>query len=161
MTEFKTDDEIIKEEIDLILVDLVDAYNKSGRKASGQFAEGLEAVYTPNKGVIRGFTYLAGRGKTKKKGKAGEPKLVERILDWLKTRGIKPREENMKLKSLAFVIARKIHQKGTDRSKWFNIYEEVITASRINKIIDKVSQLNVNRIITEINIELEILAKNV
>lgn len=161
MAEFKTNDEIIKEEIDAILVDLVAAYEASGRKASGQFAEGLEAVYEPNKGTIRGFVYLAGRGKTKKKGKPGDPTLVESILAWLKTRGIKPIEASMKLSSLAYVIARKIHLQGTDRSKWFNIYEEVITASRIQQIIDRISVINTNRIITEITIELETLAKNV
>lgn len=157
----KKDDEIIKEEIDAILVDLKEAYEKSGRKASGQFAEGLEAVYEPNKGTIRGFTYLAGRGATKKKGKAGEPTLRQQIFRWLKTKGIRPREKSMSLRSLAYVIARKIHQQGTDRAKWFNIYEQVITASRINKIIDRIGRLNVNRLITEINAELEILAKNV
>lgn len=157
----KTDDEIIKEEIDAILVDLKDAYEKSGRKASGQFAEGLEAVYEHNKGTIRGYTYLAGRGTTKKKGKAGEPSLREQIFRWLKTKGIRPREAKMSLRSLAYVIARSIHKKGTDRSKWFKIYEEVITAERINSIIDKIGRLNVNRIITEINAELEVLAKNV
>jgi hypothetical protein len=157
----KKDDEIIKEEIDAILVDLKEAYEKSGRKASGQFAEGLEAVYEPNKGTIRGYTYLAGRGATKKKGKAGEPTLREQIFRWLITKGIRPRQKKMKLRSLAYIIARKIHKSGTDRGKWFNIYEEVITASRINKIIDRIGRLNVNRLITEINAELEILAKNV
>lgn len=156
----KTDDEIIKEEIDAILVDLKEAYEKSGRKASGEFAKGLEAVYSPNKGVIRGYTYLAGRGKTVN-GNKGEPTLAERILEWIKTKGIRPLEEKMTLKSLAYVIARKIHLKGTDSSKWFKIYEEVITPQRINKIIDRIAKLNVNRIITEINAELEILAKNV
>lgn len=155
------DDKIIKEEIDEILVDLKKAYEASGRKASGQFAEGLEAVYEPNKGTIRGYTYLAGRGKTKKKGKAGEKTLREQIFAWIKTKGIRPREKGMKLSSLAYLIARSIHQKGTDRTKWFKIYEEVITVERINSIIDRISRLNVNRLVTEINAELEILAKNV
>lgn len=170
MAKLKTDDEIIQEEIDAILVDLVIAYNNSGRKASGQFAEGLEAVYTPNKGVIRGFTYLAGRGPTKKKGKAGEPKLVESILKWMKVRGIaaKVRSEAKtskakiyKVRGVAWAIADKIHKKGTDRSKWFKIYEEVITGSRIQQIIDRLAVVSTNRIITEITAELEILAKNV
>ena len=155
------DDKIIKEEIDEILVDLKKAYEASGRKASGQFAEGLEAVYEPNKGTIRGYTYLAGRGKTKKKGKAGEKTLREQIFAWIKTKGIRPREKGMKLSSLAYLIARSIHQKGTDRTKWFKIYEEVITVERMNNIILKVGRLNVNRLVTQINAEFEVLAKNV
>lgn len=156
-----TTDEVIKEEIDAILSDILTVYEQSGRKASGQFAEGLEAVYSPFKATIKGFVYLAGRGKTKKKGKSGEPTVQQQILKWLKVRGIRPIEEGMKLKSLAFLIARKIHEKGTNRSDWLKIYEEVITPERINSIIDRISELNVNRIITQINAELEVLAKNV
>jgi hypothetical protein len=156
-----TNDEIIKEEIDAILSDILDVYEKSGRKASGQFAEGLEAVYEPNKGTIKGYVYLAGRGKTKKKGKPGEPTVQQQILKWLKVKGITAIEKNITQKSLAFLIARKIHEEGTKRSEWLKIYEEVITPERINSIIDRISELKVNRIITQINAELEILAKNV
>ena len=156
-----TNDDIIKEEIDSILVDIIEVYEQSGRKASGEFEKGLEAVYEPNKGTIKGFVYLAGRGKTKKKGKAGEPTVQQNILEWLKTRGIRPIEKKMKLSSLAYLIARKIHKQGTKRSEWLRVYEQVITPERIDKIIDRVSELNVNKIITEITAELEVLAKNV
>lgn len=156
-----TNDEIIKEEIDAILVDIIDVYNKSGRRASGEFEKGLEAVYKHNKGTIRGFVYLAGRGATKKKGKAGEPTLQDQILSWLKIKGIRPLKKKMKLRSLAFLIARKIHKQGTKRSEWLKVYEEVITPERIDSIIDRISELNVNKIITTITAELEVLAKNV
>lgn len=156
-----TDQEVIKEEIELILEDIIKVYEASGRKVSGQFAEGLEAIYEPYKATIRGFVYLAGRGKTKNKGKAGEPTVQQRILVWLKQRGIRPIKENMTLKSLSFAIAKKIHEQGTNKSNWLKIYEQVITPERIDKIIDRISELNVNRIITEIRAELEVLAKNV
>lgn len=156
-----TNDEIIKEEIDAILVDIIDVYNKSGRRASGEFEKGLEAVYEHNKGTIRGFVYLAGRGATKKKGKAGEPTLQDQILSWLKTKGIRPLNKKMKLRSLAYLIARKIHKEGTKRSEWLKVYEEVITPERIDSIIDRISALNVNKIITTITAELEVLTKNV
>lgn len=156
-----TNDEIIKEEIDAILVDIIKVYNESGRRASGEFEKGLEAVYEHNKGTIKGFVYLAGRGKTKKKGKSGEPTLQERILEWLKIKGIRPIKKKMKLRSLAYLIARKIHEKGTKRSEWLKIYEEVITPERIDSIISRISELNVNKMITTITAELEVLAKNV
>lgn len=156
-----TNDEIIKEEIDSILEDIIALYKSSGRKASGQFEEGLEVVYEPNKATIKGFVYLAGRGKTKKKGKAGEPTVQQQILKWLKIKGIKSVRADISQKSLAYLIARKIHREGTKRSEWLKIYEEVITDERINSIIDRVAELNVNRIVTLIDIELEILAKNV
>lgn len=156
-----TTDEVIQEEIGLILEDIIQVYESSGRRASGQFAEGLEAIYEPNKATIRGYVYLAGRGKTKKKGKAGEPTLREAIEKWIKVKGISSINNNISQSSLAYLIARKIHQEGTRREEWLRIYEQVITPQRIDSIIDRVSELNVNRIITEINAQLEILAKNV
>lgn len=155
------DDKIIREEIEAILEDIKALYIASGKKASGEFGRGLEAVYEPNKGTIRGYVYLAGRGPTKKGHKEGEPYLVEKILDWIKIRGIKPREEKMSIKSLAWAITKSIHKKGTNPSNFMKIYEQVITPQRINSIIDRIAKLNVNRIITEIRAELEILARNV
>lgn len=154
MAEFKTDDEIIKEEIDAILIDLKEAYEKSGKKASGEFSKGLEAVYEPNKGTIRGYTYLAGR-------RAGKMPPVQAIKNWIKSKGIKAVKGNLKVSSLAWAIAKSIARKGTRKESAFLIYEKVITPQRINGIIDRISKLNVNRLISEINIELEILAKNV
>lgn len=156
-----TTDEVIKEEIDSILEDIIALYKSSGRKASGQFEEGLEAVYEPYKATIRGYVYLAGRGKTKKKGKSGEPTVQEQILKWLKVKGIKPIKDKISLRSLAFLIARKIHEQGTKRSEWLKVYEQVITPKRINDIIDRISELNVNRIVTEIRATLERLELNV
>lgn len=149
-----TDDEIIKEEIDAILVDIKDLYRQSGKKASGQFEEGLEAVYEPNKGTIRGFVYLAGR-------KAGKMPPVKAILNWLKVKGIKPIQQNSSITSLAWAIAKKIAKHGTDKENALAVYEKVITPQRINQIIDRIAKLNVNRIVTEIRAELEVLAKGV
>lgn len=149
-----TDDEIIKEEIDAILSDIKKLYKESGKKASGEFEKGLEAVYEPNKGTIRGFVYLAGR-------KAGKMPPVAAILSWLKIRGIRSFKKSQSVNSLAWAIARKIAREGTKAENALKIYEEVITPQRINKIIDRISKLNVNRIITEIRAELEVLAKNV
>lgn len=154
-------DKIIHDEIEGILYDIVQAYYNSGRKVTGNFEEGLDAVYEPNKATIRGFTYLAGRGATKNTT-AGNPTVFEAIKKWIKDKGIVAREgENISENSLAYLITRKIHREGTDRSEWLKIYEQVITPERINSIIQKVSVLNVNRIITEITAELEVLAKNV
>jgi hypothetical protein len=148
------DDKIIREEIDAILSDIRKFYEASGKKASGEFGKGLEAIYEPNKGTIRGFVYLAGR-------KAGKMPPVGAILNWLKIRGIRSVRKNQSVRSLAWAIAKKIAKEGTKQENALKIYEEVITPQRINKIIDRVAKLNVNRIITEIRAELEVLAKNV
>ncbi len=163
-------DKIIHEEIESILSDIRTLYEQSGRKVSGQFEDGLEAIYEPNKATIRGFVYLAGRGKTKKKGKAGEPTVLEQIKIWIQKKGIaakviaeqKPKTEKAKINlvnGLAYVITRKIHEQGTSHESWLRVYEQVITPERILSIIDRVSELNVNRLITEIRANLEVLAK--
>ena len=164
-------DKIIHEEIESILSDILTVYEQSGRKVSGQFAEGLTAIYEPNKATIKGFIYLAGRGKTKKKGKAGEPTVLEQIKIWIQDKGIaaqaiakaKPQTEKAKknlLNGLAYVITRKIHEQGTNSESWLRIYEQVITPERIESIIERISILNVNRLITEVRAELEIIQKN-
>lgn len=164
-------DKIIHEEIEAILSDILTVYESSGRKVSGQFAEGLTAIYEPNKATISGFVYLAGRGKTKKQGKAGEPTVFEQIKIWIQKKGIaakaiaeaKPETDKAKknlINGLAYVITKKIHEQGTDSGSWLRIYEEVITPGRIESIIERISVLNVNRLITEVRAELEIIQKN-
>lgn len=149
-----TNDEIIREEIEDILREIREVYENSGKKVSGEFEKNLEAVYEPNKGTIRGVVYMAGR-------KAGKMPPVQSILEWVKARGIKPIESNMTVTSLAWAIAKQISKEGTRPENHLTIYEQVITPQRINKIIDRVAELNVNRIVTEIRLELEILAKGV
>jgi hypothetical protein len=151
---YTSDQEIIREEIESIVADIKELYNNSGKRASGQFEKELEVVYSPNKAVIRGVVYLAGR-------KAGKMPPVQRIIEWVKLRGIKAIEKNVSQKSLAWAIAKKIAKSGTNRENALNIYEKVITPQRINRIIDRVAELNVNRLITEIRAELEILARGV
>lgn len=157
----KTNDEIIQEEIQSILDDIIKKYEESGRKVTGEFEKGLSAEFKPNEATIKGYVYLAGRGSTKKKGKAGEPTLQERILEWIKNRGIRSKKKEIKQNSLAYLIARKIHKEGTNKDSWLRVYEEVITPERIDSIIEKISILNVNRIVSQISVELEVLAKNV
>lgn len=161
-------DKIIREEIDAILSDIIKVYEQSGRKVSGQFEEGLEAVYEPNKATIKGFVYLAGRGESKKGNKPG--KLVGEILKWMEKKGIaaKIRAEAKTTKAkiylvrgIAWRITDNIHKAGTDPDKWLRVYEQVITQERILSIVDRVSELNVNKLITEVRAELEILQKNV
>jgi len=160
-----TNDEIIKQEIDAILRDIIAAYEASGRKVSGQFEEGLEAVYKPNEATIKGYIYLAGRGKTRNGHKDSEPYLVERILEWIKAKGIQGRNKEtgrfITRKAFAWAIATKIHKKGTKRSEWWKIYEQVITPERIEEIITRLSEINVNRLVTKIRGELEVLTKGV
>jgi len=171
-----TNEDVIKEEISSILEDIVSLYESSGRKVSGQFEEGLEAVYEFSafkvKGTVRGYTYLAGRGKTKKGHKSGEKYLIDNIRQWIWNKGIAQSalskagkltakgKQNL-IRGIAYAITKKIHEEGTKPSAWLKVYEQVITPARINQIIDRISELNVNKLINQVRAELEVLAKNV
>jgi len=150
----KTQQDIIEFEIESILDDIRELYNASGKRTSSEFEEGLEVTYGVNKATIEGYTYLAGR----KKGKMPPVKAIE---EWIKKKGIRPIEQNMKINSLAWAIAKSIAKKGTDEARHLKVYEKVITPERINNIIEKVSQFNVNLFINEITASLTVLQKNV
>ena len=79
----KTNDDIIREEIEEIMQDVKRLYVDKDKKVSGQFERGLEAVYEPNKGTIKGYVYLAGR-------RAGKMPPVANLLSWVKKKGIFP-----------------------------------------------------------------------
>ena len=146
--------DIIKDEIELILKDVKQLYNASGKRTSGRFEELLEAEYSPNKAVIKGATYLAGRS-------AGKMPPVDEIKQWIIKKGIQPIEEEMKITSLAWAIAKTIAKKGTNEKYHLKIYEQVITPERINEIIKKVSEFNVNLFVNEITTSFELLQKDI
>ncbi|AGO47829.1 hypothetical protein Phi46:1_gp18 [Cellulophaga phage phi46:1] len=154
-----SNEEIIKTELEKVVEDAVKLYRASGKKTSGNWEKGNRIEMSENKGELYGFAYLAGRGATKQGG-SGET-LQSKILTWLKTKGIKPLEEKMKLTSLAFLIARKIHREGTNKKYHLQVWEQVLTPKRIQDIIDKVSTFNVSFFTGEVEIALKKLTKNI
>lgn len=150
----KTQKDIIKEEIDAIISDIKDVYEASGKRTSGEFLNGLESIISENTGIIKGYTYLAGR-------RAGKMPPIENIKRWIIQKGIQPIRDTISISSLAYVIAKKIGENGTNKKYHLKIYEEVITPQRIDDIIKKVSQFNVNKFVDDITVSLELLAENV
>jgi hypothetical protein len=84
-----------------------------GVYASGKSARSLRTEANPKSGKLYGVHYFTqqeyGRGPTKT-DVASTPTLRERILSWLDDKGINPTD--ITKKSLAFIIARKIHNEG-------------------------------------------------
>ena len=160
-----TIDELLHNEIGSLLDDLKKEYEQSGRKVTGNFAKGLEAIYEPNKATIRGYTYLAGRGPTQNGHRAGTPYLIDAIEQWIKDKGITAKAQGDKKpisqRSLAYAISKKIHEKGTNREEWLKIYEKVITPDRINQIINHISTAYADQIVMGLAAQLKILAKNI
>ena len=150
----KGHNEIIKQEVDKLLNEIKEAYETSGKRTSGEFASGLEVIYESNKAIIKGHTYLAGR-------KAGMMPPIENIKRWIETKGIRPIADKMTTTGLAWAIAKKIAREGTNEVNHLKIYEQIITPHRIDEIIKRVSDFNVNLFINELTTRLELLVKNI
>lgn len=123
--------------------EILAAYNASGKRTSGEFEQGLQVEYNSLSAVLKGYTYLGGR-------RAGKQPPIQAIEDWINAKGITPIEANMTTSTLAFLIARKIAERGTDPAKHLKVYSQVVTPERIDQILNKIQQLNANAFITEI-----------
>jgi hypothetical protein len=108
--------ELITKLLESIKVDIIEDQQSKGIKASGKSMASLSVQnVTETGGELVGASYfhfqIYGRGPTKSGSGKGEPLRV-RLIQWIKDKGITP--DGISIKSLAFLIARKIHQKGTD-----------------------------------------------
>lgn len=134
-----TTEEILKEELEDLVTDLIKAYDQKGMRSSGQWADELEVRVRTNTAAIYGIDYSEqlefGR-------KAGKRPPVEVIEQWIVDKGIADSiDREISIKSLAFLIARKIGNEGWKREEFggVNLISEVITPERITKILNKVS----------------------
>jgi len=150
----KSNEDIIKEEFELIVKDIIDLYNSSGKRTSGKFQEDLKIKTETNKGILFGNRTLAGRS-------AGKMPPVESIKQWIEKKGIKPLKDNITSTGLAWAIAKSIAKKGTKESNHLKIYEMVITPERVDSVIKKVSEFNVNLFVQQVETQLELLEKNI
>lgn len=146
-------DTIIKEEMESLKADIIAAYNASGKRTSGEFESGLEIKYQPNSATLSGYVYLAGRA-------AGKQPPIQAIEKWLIAKGITPIESKMKISSLAYLIARKIAKEGTKKENHLQIYNQIITPERIEKILEKLNQVNVAAFANEVTIMITKLVNN-
>ena len=140
---------------------MIRSYNAKGMKASGQFKESLEINVTKGNAKIIGAEYAVqldeGRKPTSK-GSGGGVKLIDHIKQWIKDKGIVSNIKNDNDNStLAFLITRKIHRDGWNRSKHggVGLISEVITAARIQSIINKIGAAKVDVLVLLLQKELK------
>jgi hypothetical protein len=123
--------------------DLILNYDKLGLRASGKWANSLEGFQEKSQTKFRigvlgeNYTFFLenGRGKTKATS-AGSPTLREIIREWIDIKGITPYGDISK-DSLAYLIARKIHEKGIQvPNKWNKggLVSNVVTIEKINEL---------------------------
>ena len=119
--------------------DLIENYTSMGLKAHGKYEKDLEIVETGNGGKILSAKHWGameyGRKKTEKKG---DVRLLDIITEWVKVKGITPKYGT--LKSMIFLITRKIHEKGiiVPRIPYNTggVVSNVLTDDRIERLME-------------------------
>lgn len=101
--------------ISKLLTEIKKAYiadqEAKGIRSSGASAKSLRTKANPTSGTLTGSAYFYQQMHGRRPGKF--PPISE-ILEWIKIKGITPRDSSTSIKSLAFLFARKIAQSGTD-----------------------------------------------
>ncbi len=129
---------VLSKEFESLKDDLIKAYDAKGMRASGKFAESLEVKVNGLTAQLWGESY-AQQLETGRRAGAFPP--ISAIEQWIKDKGIANRiQGEISITSLAFLIARKIAQRGWKREEHggVELISEVVTDIRIQKIIDEV-----------------------
>lgn len=141
-------------EIDLLIKELLAKYEEKGMRASGKWAESLEAQIVGNRGIILGepYTQQLEHGRT-----AGKFPPIDMIEQWIQDKGILAIDADITLKSLAFLIARKIARQGYDREGYggVELVTEVLTPQRMQKAIEGISFVGAFEIVELIKSDLK------
>ena len=155
-----TSEEIIQKEFEQIKKDLIIRYQELGMKASGKWENSeinIDASNTNINASIVGENYTKQLIFGREPGGFPPTKAIE---DWIIAKGITPIEKNLKISSLAFLIARKIAKEGTKyyQQGGTDLIESVITPERLDKIINQVGVINVNKTVTTLTTYLKNIA---
>lgn len=145
-----TSADILKVEFQSIKEELIQRHDELKMRASGKWAASLQEEITESANRVN--VKLYGESYTKQLVDGREPGKfppIKAIEEWIYHKGIKAVGKNISISSLAFLIARKIAKEGT---KYFkqggtDLVESVITPQRIQSIIDKVADLNMDFLI--------------
>lgn len=89
----------------------IDDQKAKGIRSSGKSAESLRPEVTENSGTLYGAKYFYQQKHGRRPGKFPP---IDDILNWIRAKGITPRDPKTSERSLAFLFARKIAEKGTD-----------------------------------------------
>ncbi len=130
--------QILSREFEKLKDDIIKAYDQKGMRASGKFAESMEVRVSDLNAQLWGENYAEQLEGGRNSGKFPP---IKAIKQWIEDKGIASKiEGKISISSLAFLIARKISRQGWDRKDYggVNLISDVITAERMQKIIDEV-----------------------
>lgn len=139
--------EILKKEFERLSADLTAKYNELGMRASGDWEKGktvdISERGTVVSGKIEGLDYTEQLQFGRKPGRFPP---IDAIEKWISDKGI---ATDIPIRSLAFLIARKIANEGTKyfRQGGTDLIDSVITPERIDDIISQVGIINVEGIV--------------
>lgn len=150
--------DVLTKEFDKLSADLTDRHNELGMRASGNWAQ-ENIVEADESGTvvsarIIGEKYTEQLQFGRKPGKFPPLAAIEQ---WINDKGIVP---DIPIRSLAFLMARKIANEGTKYYKQggTDLIDSVVTADRIDSIIAKVGIINVEGIVSGFVTELKKIA---
>ncbi len=144
-----TDQEILQQFAETVVPEL--------RKVAGKsFGASIDYETTSDSLEIYGSPFISvlvdGRRPTKS-GVRSNPSLKERIQFWIEEKGIQPKPDangNIpSIESLAFMITRSIHKKGTllfQRGGGNNIFDTVLTNDRLESLLSLFGEKYLNTI---------------
>jgi len=136
--------QLLATEFEALKNELIAKYDELGMRASGRWAGSLSVKVSDKGAEILHEDYGEQLENGRKPGKQPPSEAIEQ---WLKDKGIANRlEKNMTISSLAFLIARKIGREGWNRNinAGTNLISSVVTPERIQQIIDKIGESQLN-----------------
>lgn len=135
------EEEIYAKYLEILRVKLVAKYDELGLRASGKYADELEAETAPNKLIMWGANHIAFMEKGRSSG--GFPP-ISVIEDWIEVKKGLPAIFREKKKQFAFIIARKIAKEGIQVPNAFNkgkVIESVVDDFLGNDISQMLEEL--------------------
>lgn len=142
--------QILSQEFEALKADLIKLYDAKGMRSSGKWADSLEVIADENTVVLMGEEYSQQLETGRQAGKF--PPIAD-IKKWILDKGVfNSALQKISLSSLAFLIARKIANNGWKRERFggVELISSVVTAERMQKIIDEVGNVMMVEISTEI-----------
>jgi len=143
--------QILSTEFEALKNELIARYDELGMRASGQWAESLRVTLGENGAGILQESYGDQLEFGRKPGKQPPSEAIEQ---WLIAKGIAARlEKDISVSSLAYLIARKIGREGWNRKEHggTQLISSVVTPERIQTIIDKIGESQLNEFTSKIS----------
>lgn len=146
----QTNEQIYHKYLERLRLKLIAKYDELGLRASGKYADELEAEVTENKITM----YGSNHSQFMEFGRSSSAKFppINVISDWIETKKGLPAIFKEKKKVFAFLIARKIAKEGIKVPNQFNAGKVVIEvvdsflADDINEMLNELGEIYLSRI---------------